>query len=182
MRRQYTDAPRVLSSGCAPDKREGKGMPKTKNLGKLKDRFEVRGGIINEFDFHQGQREFAEEERNRLAQQQGESPLPGGGGEGQPESEAERVARLMEEARQKAEKNLRRSGKAPSKAAGAGQKSAAGKSAKGGAKKAAKKSAGKKSVAKKSSVPRQGGAKKSGGKKGAARKGGAKKGGAKKSG
>ena len=121
MKAQYTDAPRVLSSGCAAAMREGERMPKTKNLGKLKDRFEVRGGIINEFDFHQGQREFAEEERNRLEQrEEGQGGPPAG--EGQPQSEAERVAQLMEDARRKAEANLRRrekrGGPAPSKAAG----------------------------------------------------------------
>lgn len=168
-------------------------MPKTKNLGKLKDRFEVRGGIINEFDFHQGQREFAEEERNRLEQREQGPPE----GEGQPQSEAERIAQLMEDAHQKAEANLRRrekrEGKSPSKAAGAGKKRAARKSATGGAKKSAakrsavKKSTAKKAAAKKLSAPRRGAAKKSGGKKSAAgksgtKKGGAKKGGAKKSG
>ena len=128
-------------------------MPKTKNLGKLKDRFEVRGGVINEFDFHQGQKEFAEEERSRLEQREGQ-----GAPEGQPQSEAERVALLMEEAHQKVEK-----------------KKSAARKGKGGAKKAAKKSAAKKSGGKK------GAAGKGGAKKGAAKKGAGKKSAAKKS-
>jgi hypothetical protein len=44
-------------------------MGKEKNLGKLKSRFEVRGGLINEFDFNQNQGALAEEEKDRFARQ-----------------------------------------------------------------------------------------------------------------
>src|ERR1051325_3545188 len=96
--------------------REGERMPKTKNLGKLKDRFEVRGGVINEFDFHQGQRELAEEEPNRFEQRGEEQDAREGEGEQPPQSEAERIAQLTEEAHLKAEKNLRRKEKREGKA------------------------------------------------------------------
>jgi hypothetical protein len=44
-------------------------MAKEKNLGKLKSRFEARGGLVNEFDFHRNQEAIAEEERSRFARQ-----------------------------------------------------------------------------------------------------------------
>jgi len=37
-------------------------MAKDKNLGKLKSRFEVQGGIVNEFDFHLNKGALTEEE------------------------------------------------------------------------------------------------------------------------
>ena len=61
-RRQYTDAPRALSSKRAGEIREDEGMAKDKNLGKLKSRFEVQGGIVNEFDFHLNKGALTEEE------------------------------------------------------------------------------------------------------------------------
>ena len=85
-------------------------MAKDKNLAKLKSRFEVRGGIINEFDFHQNQEALAEEDRNRFARQEEEQALreAEAGEPQQPQSEAERIAQMLAEAREKAEKNLKR--------------------------------------------------------------------------
>jgi hypothetical protein len=50
-------------------------MPKDKNLGKHKSRFEVRGGVINEFDFHNNQGAMASEERERFARAEEERRL-----------------------------------------------------------------------------------------------------------
>jgi hypothetical protein len=87
-------------------------MAKDKNLAKLKSRFEVRGGVINEFDFHQNQGALAEEEKDRFARQEEERTLREGEAEQQqPQSEAERIERVMAEAHEKAEKNLKRKGK-----------------------------------------------------------------------
>jgi hypothetical protein len=54
-------------------------MAKEKNLGKLKSRFEVGGGLINEYNYQQNQGEITEEEKNRFAGQQEQSALRGGG-------------------------------------------------------------------------------------------------------
>jgi hypothetical protein len=86
-------------------------MAKDKNLGKLKSRFEVRGGIIDEFNFHQNQGAMTEEERDRFARQEDETALREGEAAEQPQTEAERIAQLMAEAHEKAEKNLRKKGK-----------------------------------------------------------------------
>ena len=61
-------------------------MPKDKNLSKHKSRFEVRGGVINEFDFHNNQGAMAVEERDRFARQEEEQRLREGEAEaaGQP--------------------------------------------------------------------------------------------------
>ncbi|HUQ31845.1 MAG TPA: hypothetical protein VM095_06990 [Pyrinomonadaceae bacterium] len=154
-------------------------MGKEKNLGKLKSRFEVRGGLINEYDFNQNQGAIAEEERNRFARREDESALREGQAEAAPQTEAERVEQLMMEAHEKAEKNLRKKGKqsgaqSPQTKARAGVAKQAGKKGTGGAK---KKSAGKKSGAGKQAKP----AKKAAGKSGAGKSGG-KKSAAKKSG
>jgi len=148
-------------------------MAKEKNLGKLKSRFEVRGGIINEFDFHQNQGAMTDEERDRFARQEeetaqreGEAAQPG-----QPQTETERIEQLMIDAREKAEKNLRKKEKQ------SGAKKSAGKKRAGGA----KKGAGKKAAAKKTTKPGKRPVKKSGGKSSAG-KGSSKKGAAKKSG
>src|SRR5918992_1687537 len=101
-------------------------MAKDKNLGKLKSRFEVRGGLINEFDFHQNQGALSEEEKDRFARQEEEQALRASEAEAsEPESEAERVARMMEEARAIAEKNLRRKEKREGKATRPARKSRA---------------------------------------------------------
>jgi hypothetical protein len=108
-------------------------MAKDKNLGKLKSRFEVQGGIVNEFDFHRNQEALAEEERNRFARREDEQALreaEAGAEHQQPQTEAERIAQMMIDAREKAEKNLKkkekRDGEAASttarKNAGAGKK------------------------------------------------------------
>jgi hypothetical protein len=47
-------------------------MPKTKNQAKNKSRFEVRGGVINEFEFAQNEGAMTEEEHQRFLQQQDE--------------------------------------------------------------------------------------------------------------
>ncbi len=63
-KRKYTDAPVGLSSGRG---RAGGGeseMPKDKaeNI----DRYKIRGGQLNEFEFHQNQGLMAQEERERF--------------------------------------------------------------------------------------------------------------------
>lgn len=146
-------------------------MAKEKNLGKLKSRFEVRGGIINEFNFHQNQGAMTEEDRDRFARQEEETALREGEGAQQPQTEAERIEQLMAASHEKAEKNLRKKEKQSGAKKGAGKKSAV----------SAKKSTGKKAAAKKTTKPGKGPAKKSGGKS-AAGKGGSKKSAAKKQG
>ena len=154
-------------------------MAKDKNLAKLKSRFEVRGGIINEFDFHQNQGAMTEEERDRFARKEEEAALREGEAAQQPQTEAERIEQLMIDAHEKAEKNLRKKGNQ------AGAKKSAGKKRAGGAKKGTGRKArgtGKKAAAtKKTAKPGKRPAKKSGGKN-TAGKGGSKKSAAKKSG
>jgi hypothetical protein len=150
-------------------------MAKEKNLGKLKSRFEVRGGIINEFNFHQNQGAMTEEDRDRFARQEEETALREGEGAQQPQTEAERIEQLMAASHEKAEKNLRKKEKQSGAKKSAGKKGAGKKSAVG-----AKKSTGKKAAAKKTTKPGKGPAKKSGGKS-AAGKGGGKKSATKKS-
>jgi hypothetical protein len=178
-------------------------MAKEKNLGKLKSRFEVRGGLVDEFAFHQNQGAMSEEEHHRFMRQEEETALREGEAEdSQPQTEAERIQQMMADAREKAEKNLRKKEKREGKTAAPparkssadgkknGQKApvaASGKSAKKAgssqpARAAAKKGATKKAVAQKGakkSVKRP--ALKSAGKKVAA-KAGSKKSAARKSG
>jgi hypothetical protein len=146
-------------------------MAKDKNLAKLKSRFEVRGGIINEFNFHQNQGAMTEEERDRFARQEEETALREGEAAEQPQTEAERIAQLTVEAHEKAEKNLRKKGKQT------GSKKSAGKKSAGGAKKGTRKKAAAKKTTKTGKRP----AKKSGSKSSAG-KGAGKKSAAKKSG
>jgi hypothetical protein len=152
-------------------------MPKTKNQGKNKSRFEIRGGVLNEYEFALNEGAISEEERNRLTQAEEERALREGEGaealpSSPPEREAARLREVMETAHEKAQRNIEKrerqaareeSGGARkgSKAAKAGRK-ASGK--KGGKKSAAK--ASKKSAAKKSGAKGRGAAKK-GSKKGA---------------
>jgi hypothetical protein len=143
-------------------------MPKTKNQGKNKSRFEVRGGLLNEYEFALNEGAITEEERNRFAQAEEERALREGeegaqeAAPGSPqEREAARIREVMETAHEKAQRNLEKrerreggakkgTGKGTSKKASktvAGKKGGAAK--KGGAgKKATKKSAGKKSAKK----------------------------------
>jgi len=82
-------------------------MPKDKNQAKNKSRFEVRGGVINEFDFHQNQRALAEEEQNRFARQEEERRLREGEAEAAataPQTEGEHVQQLMAEAHEKVQR------------------------------------------------------------------------------
>jgi hypothetical protein len=147
----------------ASNQEEDEGMAKDKNLGKLKSRFEVRGGVINEFDFQQNQGALVEEERDRFARQEDERELREGEAEQQsPQSEAERIERMMAEAHGKAEKNLRRKEK-ESKSAATPQ------ARKSGAKKASGKKSASKAQASKHSAKKYGGSK-GAGKKSVARK------------
>lgn len=122
-------------------------MPKTKNQGKNKSRFEIRGGVPNEFEFAQHEGEMTEAEHERFTPPGDQSGFPEAAGES-PQKRAGRVKQLMAEAHEEAGRRLRLpnaptvSGAHPAKAK---------KAAKGGAKKgAARKSATKKSAAKKS--------------------------------
>jgi hypothetical protein len=47
-------------------------MPKTKNQAKNKSRFEVRGGVINEFEFALNEGAMTEEEHQRFTRQEEE--------------------------------------------------------------------------------------------------------------
>jgi hypothetical protein len=182
-------------------KRE-EGMPKTKNQGKNKSRFEVRGGLLNEYEFALNEGAMAEEERNRLAQME-EERSQREGEEGvavaamsPQEREAARIREVMETAHEKAQRNIekreRREGKGAQKSsrkgarkraskAGAGKKAAgkkrsgAGSAKKGGARKSGATKAAKKSAAKKSAKKRAvaGSARTAG--RSSARKGAAKK-------
>src|SRR5215210_8761165 len=90
-------------------------MPKDKNQAKNKSRFEVRGGVINEFDFHQNQRALAEEEQNRFARQEEERRLRESETQAAaPQTEGEHIQQLMTEAHEKVE---RRRDKEPKPAA-----------------------------------------------------------------
>lgn len=173
-------------------------MPKTKNQAKNKSRFEVRGGLLNEYEFSLNEGAMTEEERNRFAQAEEERQLREGEEEGAAavpmspqEREAARIREVMETAHEKAQRNIERRQRqeAGGSKAGAGKKAAgrgakgAGKSAgKKGAKKSARKSAKKSGAARKGATAAKGAAKKGAGKRGAAKKGGAKKSAAKKSG
>ena len=73
------------------------------------DQYKIGGGFLNEFEFQQNKGALTEEEHQRFLRQQEERQA----GEAetaprQPESEAERIAQMMEDARVKAEKNLRK--------------------------------------------------------------------------
>ena len=144
-------------------------MAKDKNLAKLKSRFEVRGGLINEFDFHQNQGALAEEEKDRFARQEEEREVREGETEQHaPQSEAERIELMMAEAREKAEKNLRRKEKASKSnvAPRAGKKGGgAGKTGKSAAKAAPRKGVAAKKRGSARKGAQEGGAKKSAGKK-----------------
>jgi hypothetical protein len=157
-------------------------MPKTKNQAKNKSRFEVRGGVINEFEFALNEGAMTEEEHQRFLRQQderrtGEDAPPSAA----PQTEAERIQQLMSEVHEKvARKKQKQSGQiaASKSGASAANKSRAGSAAKAGKSSAKKGGAGSKSAA----VKKAGASVKSGGKKGAAavaKKGVAKKAGAK---
>lgn len=145
-------------------------MPKTKNQGKNKSRFEVRGGLLNEYEFALNEGAMTEEERNRLAQLEEERRLREGeegvAAMSPQEQEAARIREVMETAHQKAQRNIE---KRERQAAGGDGKGAR----KGSAKKASKGGAGKKAAGKKSGKA----ASKGGARKGAAKKTSTKKGG-----
>jgi hypothetical protein len=147
-------------------------MPKTKNQAKNKSRFEVRGGMLNEYEFALNEGAIAEEERSRLDEMEAERELRGGEEEAGAEAptspqerEAARIREIMETAHEKARRNIEKrerraakedggtgrkaskSGKAPAAKKRGGQK----KAAKKGSKKSAGK-AGKKSVSRKTST------------------------------
>ncbi|HEX8176136.1 MAG TPA: hypothetical protein VF543_13535 [Pyrinomonadaceae bacterium] len=174
-------------------------MPKTKNQAKNKSRFEVRGGLLNEYEFSLNEGAMTEEERNRFAQAEEERQLREGEDEGArlpvspQEREAARIREVMETAHEKAQRNIeKRERREAGGSEGGAQKGRAGKASKAGAgKKAAGKSGGKAAASKKGAAgkgaQKRGAAKgavKSGGKtaaKKSAKKGTAKKGAAKKS-
>lgn len=119
-------------------------MPKTKNQGKNKSRFEIRGGVLNEYEFALNEGAMAEEERNRLAQmEEGRELREGEEGSSlatsPQEREATRIREVMETSHEKAQRNIekreQREGKSPQKSsskvepkraskAGAGKKGA----------------------------------------------------------
>lgn len=117
-------------------------MAKDKNLGKLKSRFEVRGGLVDEFGFHQNQGAMNQEEQNRFDRREEETVLREGEAAAEPQTEAERIEQLMADAHEKAQKNLRRREKREGKAAAAPARSKRGPTAKRSAAKAAKPAAG----------------------------------------
>ncbi|HMF55431.1 MAG TPA: hypothetical protein VK619_03655 [Pyrinomonadaceae bacterium] len=161
-------------------------MPKTKNQAKNRSRFEVRGGVLNEFEFARNEGEMTEEERDRLTRQEEEQRLSDAEAGEPPQTEAERIEQMMADARREAERRLarpnqptvsgahpgtakksakKRGGKASTEKR-AGAVTGASKGAKKGARessgkkagKAAKKSGGaKKSAARKSSSKRSAG-------------------------
>src|SRR2546423_890133 len=163
-------------------------MPKTKNQGKNKSRFEVRGGVLNEFEFARNEGEITKEERDPFAQQEEEQRLSDAEAGQPPQTEAERIEQMMADARREAERRLERpnqptvSGAHPGKAkksakkragkASAKKRAGAKKSASKGAKKGAKKSSGKKRAGKAAKI--SGGAKKSRAKKTSGKKGASK--------
>ncbi|HEX8745918.1 MAG TPA: hypothetical protein VF717_01900 [Pyrinomonadaceae bacterium] len=154
-------------------------MPKTKNQGKNKSRFEVRGGLLNEYEFSLNEGAMTEEEHNRFAQAEEERQLREGEDEGArlpispQEREAARIRQVMETAHEKAQRNIeKRERREAGGSKGSAVKARAGKASKAVAgKKAAGKSGGKATASKK------GAAGKSAQKRGAA--GGAGKSGAK---
>lgn len=138
-------------------------MPKTKNQAKNRGRFEVRGGVLNEFEFARNEGAMAEEEHNRLSEVEAPAPIATEG-ESVPvspqEIEAQRIREVMETAHEKAQRNLKKRQRGTVSGV---QKEAILEAAK----KSAKKRASKKAAAKKS---RGTTAKKSGARKGAAKK------------
>lgn len=165
-------------------------MPKTKNQGKNKSRFEVRGGLLNEYEFALNEGAMTEEERNRLAQMEGERQLREGAGEGEPvpmspqEREAARIREVMETAHEKAQRNIEKrerreaaSGKGAARKGAAKRASKAGAGKKGGKGEASKKAGAGKGAQKRGAAKsaKKGAGKKSAGKKGtqkSAKKGG----------
>ena len=201
-RKQYTNAPLSLSSRRHLEERENTNkMPKDPK--RNRSYYDIGGGDINQFEFQHNQTAMAEEERARFeqseAERQGVEAL-----ESAPQSEAERIAQMMEDAREKvARKKAKQAHKdgdyqAPSsgakKASGGTKKAASAKASQkkstaakksGAAKKgagAAKKKAAKKSATAKSATAKSGAKKASGKKSSAAGKSSASKSGAKKSG
>jgi hypothetical protein len=104
-------------------------MPKDKNLAKHKSRFEVRGGVINEFDFHRNQGALAEEERDRFARQEDERRVREGEAEAteaapQAAKKARTAAKSAASSTKKKEGTTKAATGAQNAAAGAGKKSA----------------------------------------------------------
>ncbi len=154
-------------------------MPKdrTENI----DRYKIRGGHLNEFEFQQNEGAMAEQERERFLRREQQEGLRGEAEPHAPQTEAERVAQMMEDARAKAEKIRRKKGKLQAKQSAVG---AARRTRKKGGKSSAKgrgsgkaRAGGKKSAAKKGASGKKGAA--GGAKRGATKKAGAKKTGAK---
>jgi hypothetical protein len=116
-------------------------MPKdkTENI----DRYKIRGGHINEFEFSLNEGAMTEQERERFDEQHGEG-LHGASEPGAPQNVAQRIRHVEEVAREKVKhRREQQGGAAAAKTAGAkksGKKSgAASKSTSGRAKKSAAK-------------------------------------------
>ncbi|MBD0370518.1 MAG: hypothetical protein ICV60_06760 [Pyrinomonadaceae bacterium] len=157
-------------------------MPKTKNQAKNKSRFEVRGGLLNEYEFALNEGAMTEEERNRLAQIEEERQLREGVAEdgadvpaSPQEREAARIKEVMETAHEKAQRNIeKRERRAAASSKGGAGKSAARKRASKAGKKSAAKKGGKAGASKKGGASKGAGkgARKSAGKKASTKKGG----------
>src|SRR4051812_36392049 len=117
-------------------------MPKDKNLAKHKSRFEVRGGVINEFDFHRNQGALAEEERDRFARQEEERRLREAEAEATaagPQTEAERIQEVTAMAHEKVEQRREKEQGAEARPARSSGAKKAGKAKAGAAARAGKK-------------------------------------------
>ena len=130
-------------------------MPKdkTENI----DRYKVRGGQFNDYQIQKDELALVQDDQDRAGVRLREGEWPE---QGRPQDEAERIQRMMEEAREKvARKKAKLAGKGAA-GKGATKKAAAKKgatrkgAAKPAAKKAAKKSAAKKGAGKKSTKAR----------------------------
>jgi hypothetical protein len=158
-------------------------MPKSKNLGKHKSRYEVRGGLLNEYEFALNEGSMTEEERNPLAQMEEQREGEEGGeatASSPQEREAARIREVIETAHEKAQRHIEKRQRREGGSSKSARKGAAGKAAKAGAKKGAGKKAGggKSAAAKKSGTGKAGkknagkkSAKKSAGRKAPAKKG-----------
>jgi hypothetical protein len=131
-------------------------MPKTKNQAKNKSRFEVRGGVINEFEFALNEGAMTEEEHQRFLRQEEErrtgedAPATAA-----PQAEAGRIQQLMSDVQEKvARKKQKQSGADAANKSRAGSTAGAGKTGQSPAKKggAAGKSAGAKKAGAKSAA------------------------------
>jgi hypothetical protein len=149
-------------------------MPKTKNQAKNKSRFEVRGGVINEFEFALNEGAMTEEEHQRFLRQEDErrtgEDAPAAA---TPQTEAERIQQLMSDVHEKvARKKQKQSGATAANKSRAVSAAKAGKSSAKKGRAGSKAAGAKKAGATVKSAAKKGAAKKSSARKGAARKSG----------